>query len=185
MSTTVPPINCACNATAPECQLQPGIQPSWIATYGWIVAVLIVFVGSVISNFGLNMQKLALNVVGNKEKKTMMWLVGISCVVLGSFADFFALAYGAQSIVAPLGSMTVVSNVFLAPIMQGETVTRTDIIYTGVIILGCVVTVAFASHAQTDYDLKTLFGFYATSNFRVYMFFIISLLGKCYFFLVI
>ncbi len=71
-------------------------SPSWIAKYGWIVAVVIVIVASTISNFGLNMQKLALGVSDNKRKKVLWWLIGISCVVLGSFGDFFALAFGGK-----------------------------------------------------------------------------------------
>jgi uncharacterized membrane protein len=156
----------------------PAPKSEFITNYGWIIAVLIVVIACIISNFGLNMQKLALNVTTDRRKQLMMWLLGISCVVIGSLGDFFGLAFGAQSIVAPLGSMTVVSNIFLAPIMQGEVVTRADVIYTGIIVFGCVVTVAFASHKQAEFTIDELYSFFSTNKFRLYITVIIGILSS-------
>ena len=52
----------------------------------------------------------------------------------------------APSIVAPLGSLTLVANVLIAPCMLGERVTRRDLFATGVIMFGCILAVAFAEH---------------------------------------
>src|SRR5437868_4729257 len=41
------------------------------------------------------------------------WRFGLILVILGSLADFAALSYGSQSLVAPLGSLTLVSNAVL------------------------------------------------------------------------
>ena len=52
----------------------------------------------------------------------------------------------AESVVAPLGSMTLVANVVIAPCMLKERVTRMDLFATFLIVIGCVLAVAFASH---------------------------------------
>lgn len=72
-------------------------------------------------------------------------------IILGSFGDFAALAFAAQSIVAPLGALTLVSNVVLAPLLLGETISRADVVATAVIIAGSCLAVAFASHEEKEY----------------------------------
>jgi hypothetical protein len=52
--------------------------------------------------------------------KQPLWLVGLSLVVFGSIADFTALSLGPQSLVAPLGSLTLVSNTIFAPLLLKE-----------------------------------------------------------------
>ncbi len=59
-----------------------------------------------------------------------------------------------QSIVAPLGSLTLVSNVILAPLLLKEKVTRRDIFCTVAIVIGSVLSVAFASHNDVNYSIE-------------------------------
>lgn len=54
----------------------------------------------------------------------------------------------AQSLVAPLGSLTLVANVLMAPWVLKETVTARDLKSTALIVLGCILAVAFASHSS-------------------------------------
>jgi drug/metabolite transporter (DMT)-like permease len=53
--------------------------------------------------------------------------------------------------VAPLGSLTLVSNVFFAPIVLGEKLDSKDWIGTGAIVVGSALAVAFASHESATY----------------------------------
>ncbi len=53
-----------------------------------------------------------------------VWVLGLALVIFGSAADFAALGFAAQTIVAPLGSLTLVSNVFFAPYFSSERVSR-------------------------------------------------------------
>jgi drug/metabolite transporter (DMT)-like permease len=77
-----------------------------------------------------------------------VWKVGLSLVVFGSVADFAALSFAPQSLVAPLGSLTLVSNVIFAPLLLKETVSRLDLAATATIIAGSVIAVSFASHSD-------------------------------------
>ena len=83
--------------------------------------------------------------------KNRTWIVGLVLIIIGSAADFAALAFGAQSIIAPLGSLTLVSNVFFAPCLLGETLTQRDIFSTAAIVAGATLAIIFASHKDTIY----------------------------------
>jgi hypothetical protein len=52
-------------------------------------------------------------------------------IILGSVFDFAALGFGAQSIVAPLGSLTLVANVVIAPLMHGVCAPRAGVMFCG------------------------------------------------------
>lgn len=79
--------------------------------YAWVVAVVIALAASTISNIGLNLQKYALNLKATKRGKpatiAVVWALGMGGIVAGALCDFAALGFGAQSIVAPLGSWWV------------------------------------------------------------------------------
>lgn len=117
-------------------------------------------------------QKLALNKKRSRSASTLtirlIWIAGFFGIVGGALGDFAALAYGAQSVVAPLGSLTLVANVIIAPLFLGETITRSDLYSTMLIVAGCIVAVAFASHKDCLYTLHQLFDLYKQPSFYVY-----------------
>jgi magnesium transporter len=115
-----------------------------------------------ISNFGMNLQKLSLvkqsridpNSPGAKaeiRKWVIVWFMGMSGIVISAFGDTVALEFGSQSLVAPLSSLTLVANALIAKQMHGEIMTNRDYFATALIMVGCVLSVAFASHKDTTY----------------------------------
>ena len=104
------------------------------------------------------------------------WIPGLLLVVSGAVCDFTALGFGAQSVVAPLGSLTLVMNMGFAQILHGEVLTKKDMIATTFIIIGCVFAVAFASHKNEIQDVDTLLGLYKKSRFGIYAFVITAIL---------
>jgi uncharacterized membrane protein len=152
--------------------------------YHWAIGVVLAALASVISNLGLNFQKLthiknsnASEQVKREYYKSSLWIIGLMMIILGSIADFAALAFGAQSIIAPLGSLTLVSNVFFAPCMLGETLTHRDLLATLAIVAGATIAVIFASHKDTIYGLNDLLGFYEKPRFGLYAIFILVWIG--------
>ena len=129
----------------------------------WIVGVSLASFASVLSNLGVNLQKkshLQNPIVIDEDGKQLetpnyfedrIWVLGLLCIIVGSFADFAALGFASQSIVAPLGSLTLVANVFFAPLLLGEVVSRSDIMATFVILCGAIIAVVFANHDETTY----------------------------------
>lgn len=78
----------------------------------------------------------------------------------GSFADFSALTFAPQSLIAPLGSLTLVSNTIFAPLLLKEKIEKRDVLATATIILGSTIAVMFASHEDVTYGIFELFSFY-------------------------
>lgn len=144
--------------------------------YIWIFGVFLAALGSVISNLGVSIQKLTHlkygKTVKNGKKKEIwkhgLWWLGLSLVVVGSMADFSALSFTPQSLVAPLGSMTLVSNVIFAPYLLNEKITKRDLMGTATILVGSVVTVVFADHNSVPYRSEEIFSFFFKTSFQVY-----------------
>lgn len=85
---------------------------------GWIIGAILAGVGSCSSNLGVNVQKYSFVKNAQLEKSQQrkyirqpLWLLGLLLVTCGSMGDFIALSMAAQSIVAPIGSVTLVTNV--------------------------------------------------------------------------
>jgi hypothetical protein len=97
-----------------------------------------------------------------------MWRIGLFLVFFGSLADFAALSFGPQSLVAPLGSLTLVSNVLFAPLLLRETIGRWDVLATALIVTGSSVAVLFGSHDAATFTVFQLFGFFARWDFVLY-----------------
>ena len=111
--------------------------------------------GSLLINFGTQLLKVAHNreeaklAQGADEnpcyRRPISW-VGYIFMALGSMADFAALGFAAQSLLAPLAAASLVLNIVQAPCLVGEQPTMLDICATLVIGTGCCVSVAFADH---------------------------------------
>lgn len=91
----------------------------------WIGVVGTVF-GSVVSNFGNNLQKISLDrnsALADRERRSSLrqplWLCGLVCMVLGAIADFVVLPFAAQSLLAPLATVTLLANVGMANALDG------------------------------------------------------------------
>ncbi|KAI9229648.1 MAG: hypothetical protein DHS80DRAFT_7591, partial [Piptocephalis tieghemiana] len=49
--------------------------------------------------------------------KSKVWWLGLIVFIVGNVMNFLALRFAPQSLVAPLGSMSLVANVLLAPLI--------------------------------------------------------------------
>ena len=146
--------------------------PHFVHNWHWVMGAFIAILAAFISNFGLNLQKLAhlelayedplkRSGLKNPEKRQSYllnprWITGLALTVLGSIADFAALAFAAQSLVAILGSLTLVVNILLAPLMLNEKVSQTDVRAVVMIVIGCMIAVAFGQHESKIHTLENL-----------------------------
>jgi hypothetical protein len=81
-----------------------------------------------------------------------IWVLGVALLIGGAIGDFLALGFAAQSTVAPLGSLTLVVNMFMARWMHGERITPLGVIATVLIVAGSFITIAFANHNTFQYE---------------------------------
>ena len=197
-----PPSNGGCQNGRAQGHSGESQHSSTIYTF---IAVGCVTFASTISNLGMNLQKLALrrglatgdkdlskqnsnqnsvsndmNTKAEAEKNStsnrIIWAVGLFCIVMGSVGDFGALAFGAQSLIAPLSSLALVANIVIATWMHGEEFSKRDGMCTLVIISGCVVSVIFAEHKDCIYTTLQLFElFFKIPAICYFLFIIIAL----------
>ena len=73
------------------------------------------------------------------------WLMGFSCMVVGAVSDVLALGYAPAGLVAPMiGSLTLICNMCLNPIISGEAVSGYTMCMTLLICCSVVITILFS-----------------------------------------
>ncbi|GMH93869.1 hypothetical protein TL16_g12743 [Triparma laevis f. inornata] len=149
----------------------------------WIAGFSIGLTFSFLAALGLNLQKLSMNKENKKPKslrrptpKQPMWLVGMFLITSGSLLDFVAFGMAPQSLLAPLGALSLVWNAMIAPLFNGEKLTRQNLIATGIIMFGTLMTVIFAAHSTPTYTLEDLMSLYQQPAMIVYMVFVVAFL---------
>mmetsp|Transcript_17271 Transcript_17271/g.30436 ORF Transcript_17271/g.30436 Transcript_17271/m.30436 type:complete len:362 (-) Transcript_17271:176-1261(-) len=140
---------------------------------GFLVSVGVVMgiVSSLVVCVGINLQKMSLCAPENRDVlpwKQPKWVVGLICVVVGSLVDFMAFGLAPQSLLAPLGALSLVWNLFMASYLLDEKYTRVDVLAVGLIVCGTAITVVFASHTEIDYSLEQLKALYHETRMTVY-----------------
>ena len=100
--------------------------------------------------------------------RQLTWQCGLALVIVGSLFDFAALAFASQSLIAPLGSLTLVSNVFLAPLLLKEKLSRRDVVCTLVIVVGAALAVSCASHDDSTQSVSAMFSNFLRIQFIAY-----------------
>ncbi|KAJ3104583.1 hypothetical protein HDU97_009095 [Phlyctochytrium planicorne] len=88
--------------------------------------------------------------------KNPIWLLGFLVFVVGNLLNFGALQFAPQSLVATLGSVSLVVNVILAPIINREKFTWRDVMGVVLIVSGSSMTVVFSGVQEKDYKLCVL-----------------------------
>jgi hypothetical protein len=113
--------------------------------YLW-VGILLGILGAIIVNVGLNVKKWSMNKILVEEGLTQddvddvgvrkivtnpYWLFGFTIFIAGNISNFLALKYAPQSILAPLGSVSLVANVWFIVFCE---------LYSHSSLLGCLCT---------------------------------------------
>lgn len=70
--------------------------------------------------------------------------MGLLVFIVGNLGGFVALRFAPQSLTAPLGSISLISNVIIAPLINKEVLGRFDIAGIFFIVAGSVIVVVFS-----------------------------------------
>lgn len=156
---------------------QDNVQGKWIG-------LGIVITSAVLSNLGVNVQKLSH--VREEERPIFerrvyytrpVWLVGLILIALGAIGDFEALGFAPQSLVAAVGGgFTVLANVFFAHLWLGQVLTRSDVVGTSLIIVGVVLSTV-ANEPDQQMSLAELEKQFFQLGFLVYLGVMTAVLG--------
>ena len=168
---------------------RPALPVSSSMSSNWVIGCILSLVGSTLSNLGVNTQKLSMMRNAQKPEeeqvgycKQPLWFLGFLGVIAGAVGDVAALSFAAQSIVAPMGSMTLVANIFFAYFWLKETLTKMDLLGTGLVISGAVLSVAFGNHDAPEYTMEDILAFYRTWGVAIYFVLVIALSSLCYYY---
>lgn len=133
---------------------------------------------------GVNIQKLSMNreEKGRKPFLQPLWLIGIAVIVVDAIGDFVFIGMAPQSMLAPLGSLSLGFNVILAPFFhREERVTRTTVLATAVIYVGSIISVLYAASSNPSYNLARIKELAGNPYFIDYIVFIFVLQGAILF----
>ena len=156
-----------------------------IFDWHWIVGCCIALFAAVSSNIGLNLQRLSHlenqyydPFAQRKREKPAAeqvgvcarprWVAGISLMIVASLADFAALSFAAQSLVASLGSLSLVANALIAPLIVREKITSREWKAIGLICIGDACCILFGQHKSEVYTLHALMDLYGEVPFILY-----------------
>ncbi|KAG0236680.1 hypothetical protein BGX31_003848 [Mortierella sp. GBA43] len=73
--------------------------------------------------------------------RSKAWWLGMTLMILGECGNFLAYGYAQASIIAPLGTVALVSNVIIAPLMLKEPFRKRDLLGIAISVLGTIVVV--------------------------------------------
>ncbi|CAO1615708.1 unnamed protein product [Parajaminaea phylloscopi] len=77
--------------------------------------------------------------------KSKLWWLGMSLMVLGEGGNFVSYGFAPASLVAPLGSVALLANVFIAPVLVKERFAKSDLVGVALASLGATAVVAASS----------------------------------------
>lgn len=113
------------------------------------------------------------------------WILGFFVFLLGNIFNVIALQFAPQSLVAPLGSFSLVVNVIIAPMMNNEKWDYKDILGVGLIVTGSVIVVAFAGSNNHNYCLAVLLYLFSRTPTIIFLTCIAMLLATIFMFIVV
>ncbi len=129
---------------------------------------------------GVNLQKLSMRKEserGSPKRPVFLqplWCIGMLVVVLDACGDFVFFGLAPQSLLAPLGALSLGWNIILAPIFHNEKVTKSILFATALIYVGTILTVLFAADSSPDYNLAKIIDYILTIPVLLYFIVCIS-----------
>ena len=114
--------------------------------------MVLAVIGNIIINIGMNSMKHAHNINSDPEtgkpikhfSRIPWWWAGMLGIVGGEVGNLIAYGYAPASIVTPIGSIGVVTNVILTTFVLKERLTLRILVGVGLVIAGIAMTVIFA-----------------------------------------
>ena len=98
-----------------------------------------------------------------------LWLFAIIVFAIANLVNFASFAFAAQSLLSALGSVQFLSNVAFSRLVNKEPITIWVYVGTAVIIVGCVLLVAFGNHESPTFTASELMELYNSPGTIAYL----------------
>lgn len=115
-----------------------------------LIGCLLAIGGNLLISVSLNIQKYSH--MKNAENPTPvhytrdpLWWSGILLMGLGEIGNFSAYGFSPASLVAPLGTTTVVANMFLAALVLKEKIKAEHLFGSALAVIGAFLLIAFSA----------------------------------------
>ncbi|CAG8433534.1 6731_t:CDS:2 [Ambispora gerdemannii] len=96
------------------------------------------------------------------------WWLGVLLMLTGEVGNFIAYAFAPASLVAPLGTVALISNVILAPMMLKETFRKQDLLGVAIAIIGAIVVVINSKTDEVKLDPVAIIAAMSKTNSLIY-----------------
>jgi hypothetical protein len=111
--------------------------------------------------------------------------LGFIVFAIGTFVNFAALQFAAQSLIGPLSSFSLVCNVIVAPILNGEVWTWKDIVGVFFIVGGSAIVVVFSGTSSPDYNICVLIKLFQQADTIIFLTITCTLIFSIFIFIVV
>ncbi|KAK7502117.1 hypothetical protein BaRGS_00006481 [Batillaria attramentaria] len=144
--------------------------------------------GNILISVSLNVQKYTHLKNAEREEtrhytRNPLWWVGLLLMGLGEIGNFTAYGFAPASLVAPLGTTTVIANLFLAAIFLKEKIRPENLFGCALAIIGAFLIVTFSSQHEVVMDGREIVGALKQISFIVYVCLELGALGVLLFLL--
>jgi len=116
-----------------------------------VPSVVIGLLLSVLSSLiGFTAQSLQRHAQNAKKKSQLLNIGGVILGLLPGPTDMVSFQFAPQSLLAPVGTLSLVLNLVVAPRLHGDEVTRRDAVSTVCIVLGTALCLVYGAHGSGD-----------------------------------
>lgn len=124
-----------------------------------LIGCILAISGNLMISISLNVQKythMKNEALGDQihYTKDPLWWIGLVLMAIGEIGNFSAYGFAPASLVAPLGTTTVVANIFLAAMFLKEKIRAEHLFGSALTVIGAFLIVTFSSSIFCDKKKK-------------------------------
>lgn len=122
----------------------------------WILGLSLNLFGSVCFNLSCNLIKLG-GTKGELRCRTCKVVqLGWALLIIGSIVNYISFAFASSSLLASLGGVQLLSNLFFSTYVLRERIHLLHLISTALLLTGMTISAVYASHAYKTYTIESL-----------------------------
>ncbi|XP_065670846.1 NIPA-like protein 2 isoform X4 [Hydra vulgaris] len=147
------------------------VPPTFPRNERILLGVVLAITGNLLISVSMNIQKYSHNklIPGTSYIKSLTWWGGIILMAIGEVGNFSAYAFAPASLVAPLGTTTVIANAVIAVVFLKEKIRYRDVLGIVLAIVGAFLLITFSNKNDTMLSAQEILVYIKQWSFLVYM----------------
>eukprot|EP00835_Amoeboradix_gromovi_P006075 NODE_654_length_5502_cov_0.204516.p3 type:complete len:184 gc:universal NODE_654_length_5502_cov_0.204516:2672-2121(-) len=143
--------------------------------YASWIGILTAIIGNILISAALNLQKYVHCKLKERNEtdeykylEESTWWIGMVLLIVGECGNFIAYSFASATIVAPLGTVALIANTILAPLILKEKFRIRDLYGIVLAVVGAVLVVTSAKKDEKKFDANTLLACIMQTKFILY-----------------